>query len=294
MPLKNKAQFDRQAPQGALRYVRDDNLLFVQWKDKRVVHVVSTRNRGNDFVEVARKRVVDGHLEEYVLLCSIVVILLRVKFCFQNVPCYVTITKTVRLLFRCSIESIFVSDCACTVYRYNIHKPLAIEEYNQAMGGVDKFDQMAAAYRVLRRSRKWWRCLFLDEIDVAAVNSYILFKKYQAANPGVLPRPPHYEQVHFREALVRQLGGLEEYESPPLFQKGRKRKRVRSDHIPTVSSTAARRNCFVCYTLFGREIKSRFSCAGCHLANGNTVALCLSEERNCFEVYHSEQFDAHR
>ena len=40
----------------------------------------------------------------------------------------------------------------------------------RGMGGVDMFDQRAAAYHVLRRTKKYWKSIFLDMIDVVGVN----------------------------------------------------------------------------------------------------------------------------
>ena len=60
-----------------------------------------------------------------------------------------------------------------------IRQPKCIRDYNQKMGGVDCFDQHVAAYRVLRRTRKYWRSIFLDCIDITAVNSYKMFQSYR-------------------------------------------------------------------------------------------------------------------
>lgn len=54
--------------------------------------------------------------------------------------------------------------------------PLAISEYNRIMGGVDRFDQLRERYAVGRRSIKWWHRILYWLIDLAVVNSYILYK----------------------------------------------------------------------------------------------------------------------
>ena len=48
--------------------------------------------------------------------------------------------------------------------------------YNQAMGGVDLFDQSVAAYRIRIRSKKWWWSLLNWGIKAAAVNAWMLKK----------------------------------------------------------------------------------------------------------------------
>ena len=49
--------------------------------------------------------------------------------------------------------------------RVNI--PPAIKGYNGSMGGVDLSDQLLKCYEIIRKSKKWWKTLFLHFIDVA-------------------------------------------------------------------------------------------------------------------------------
>ena len=53
-----------------------------------------------------------------------------------------------------------------------------IKMYNASMGGVDVIDQKTAACRLSRKSkiRFYWR-IFFDLIDIAIVNSYIVYAK---------------------------------------------------------------------------------------------------------------------
>ena len=57
-----------------------------------------------------------------------------------------------------------------------VNIPPPIKHYNVSMGGVDLSDQLLQSYAVLRKTRKWWKTLFLHFIDLATVNSYILYK----------------------------------------------------------------------------------------------------------------------
>eukprot|EP00117_Sycon_ciliatum_P027789 scpid69275/ scgid22491/ len=143
------ASVERPGQQGAIRYVRDNNLLYLQWNDNRVISVLSTHNDGTAHIDVLRKRKVAGQMEDS-----------------------------------------------------TIKKPQAVNEYNQAVGGVDKFDAHVAAYCVLQRSKRWWHCLFLDVVDLACVSAYILFQKYRAAHPEAIVRPAHYEHLYFCKALT--------------------------------------------------------------------------------------------
>ena len=56
-------------------------------------------------------------------------------------------------------------------------KPTVVADYNQYMLGVDKMDQLISYYSFLHKSIKWWRKVFFWILEVAAVNSYILYKE---------------------------------------------------------------------------------------------------------------------
>ena len=64
-----------------------------------------------------------------------------------------------------------------------IYQPKCINDYNSGMGGVDVFDQHVAAYQVLRKTNKYWKTIAFDLLDVAVVNSYILFNEYKHDHP---------------------------------------------------------------------------------------------------------------
>ena len=151
--LKN---FEKHAERGETRYVREGNILVQQWKDRRVVSMLSTMHRGDSHVMVTRHTKVNGqHVE------------------------------------------------------LNIRQPTCVRDYNKNMGGVDTFDQRAAAYRTLRRTNKYWKSNFLDIIDIVAVNSFLLFQQFRQQNPGVIERPRQYRRRHFHSNLIRQLAKID-------------------------------------------------------------------------------------
>lgn len=89
--------------------------------------------------------------------------------------------------------------------------PKVVEFYNKNMGGVDKFDQYHERYAIGRRSTKWWHRIFYYLIDLAIVNSYLL---WQLQNPKS-------DHLNFRLKLSRlQLNGYTSRKSigrPPNF-----------------------------------------------------------------------------
>ena len=89
-------KIEKHAARGAMRNVRDGNVLVQQWKDHCTVSMLSTIHKGHSHVMVTRDTKVQGHHVEL-----------------------------------------------------NIRQPVTVNDYNTHMGGVDTFDQRAAAYRVL-------------------------------------------------------------------------------------------------------------------------------------------------
>lgn len=109
----------------------------------------------------------------------------------------------------------------CNVWqRVRIRHPKAVHHYNQYMNAVDRSDQILAKNSALRKCTQWWKTLFFHMIEIAVVNSFILFQLHRAEDCDVdeLKRPNKFSIAEYREELVRQLAGLEEYAQPPVFK----------------------------------------------------------------------------
>eukprot|EP00731_Ephydatia_muelleri_P005757 Em0003g5a len=77
-----------------------------------------------------------------------------------------------------------------------IQKPQMIDEYNKHMGGVDLSDQLVLNYGYSHRQIKWWKRVFFHLIDLALVNSNIM---YNSVNKQQLT------QMEFRIAVAKGL-----------------------------------------------------------------------------------------
>ena len=82
-------------------------------------------------------------------------------------------------------------------------------------------------------------------IDIAVINSYILFQYHRRQNPDdeLLKRPVRYA-TNFREELVRNLAGFQEYGVPDMDM--RRPPVVKSSMYETMHIlmfSAAKRNC---------------------------------------------------
>ena len=115
------------------------------------------------------------------------------------------------------------------------------------MNAVDRSDQILAKNCALRKCMRWWETSFFHMIDIAIVNSYILFQLHCAEHPDneALKRPQKFAIAEYREELVRDLAGLNEYGQPPVFKPPtREPGDFVTVHIPKVTDT--KRNCKVC------------------------------------------------
>jgi len=124
-------------------------------------------------------------------------------------------------------------------------------------------------------------------IDIAIVNSYILFQLHHAENPEneMLKRPKKYSIAEFLEELVRQLVGLEEFGNPPVSAPPKKEPGTyETAHLPEFSKK--KRNCKVCYATTKKELKVLSFCN----APQCQVWLHCTADKNCFATWHSKDY----
>lgn len=115
------------------------------------------------------------------------------------------------------------------------------------MNVVDCCDQIIAKNCALRKCTRWWKTLFFHMIDIAIVNTYILFQLHRAEHPDekALKRPQKFAIAKYREELVRQIAGLEEYGQPPV-SKPPKREPGEFETVHLLTFPEKGKNCKVC------------------------------------------------
>ena len=201
-------KWEKAAERGDVRWVRDGEVVIMQWKDNKAVSVMSSFHAGHEHTTTKRNTRVNGER--------------KVKI---------------------------------------IQQPNAVHQYNQYMGGVDRSDQLIGNYNVLRKTNKYWKTLFFHLLDIAVVNSYILFLEMRKLHPGILAmqRPANFGQRQFREELLMQLGKMEKSDSiPPLIghvvpAPPKVEKAVDTQmHLPIEDPEGHRRTCKVCYMKGGK------------------------------------------
>ncbi|KAK0046219.1 DNA polymerase subunit gamma-2 mitochondrial [Biomphalaria pfeifferi] len=168
--------------------------------------------------------------------------------------------------------------------------PAAVTEYNANMGGVDLFDMLAGLYRVDHKSRKWYRRIFYWALNVACVNSWILYRRH--CSQLSVPNKDVLDLLGFVTRISQCLIVINK-PAPPL-QRGRPSIKATDDkeeqapqqkrtvnsplteiqldnvgHLPEHKSVKGR--CRQCKTSIIRT-----SCIKCG------VFLCLTTDKNCY------------
>lgn len=164
--------------------------------------------------------------------------------------------------------------------------PLAVRDYNQNMGGVDKADMLCAVRGLNRKSKKWWHRLFFGILDRTVVNAQIVYSKLEKKTVSVLDfrrqvahalvllgRPPQIGRPRSSpssEAPTKQRG--KEYSVPRAA-------RLANRGVHWVVYGKKRGRCQVCQ-VNGAESRPHSTCSACK------VFLCCNEKKNCFASFH--------
>ena len=144
-----------------------------------------------------------------------------------------------------------------------------------------------------RKCSRWWKTLFYHLIDIAVVNSFILFREHQQKNPDnpALKRISEYSQGDFREEIIRGICGFPDYYDPPASTSGRPSRpdtqasQFVTEHIPVQAEH--RRNCVVCYKEGRGEVKVQTYCSAPQCEG---KYMHVAKQRNCFAVFHSAEY----
>jgi len=67
--------------------------------------------------------------------------------------------------------------------RIPVQRPAVVKEYNSFMGGVDLHDMLVEIYRTDIRSKRFYLRIIFHLIDMAVVNSWILYRCHCKCSP---------------------------------------------------------------------------------------------------------------
>ena len=132
-----------------------------------------------------------------------------------------------------------------------VQQPRIFQTYNMKMNAVDRSVQILSAFSTQRKCVRWWKTLFFCLIDIAVVNSFILFSEHRAMHPEI-ESPAGYSQCDFPDEIVREICNFPEYGDPPKYTPGRPRAEPSMFETQHLFSEE-RKSCVVCYRTKCRE-----------------------------------------
>ena len=110
---------------------------------------------------------------------------------------------------------------------------------------TDLSDQLINKYNILMKTNKWWKTLFFHLIDIAVVNSFILYKLWLKQNPHLVTKvfpgigdpdefiqniDTRYRQRDFRKDFINQLMDLDSKDLAEHLQNVQIRKETNKRH----------------------------------------------------------------
>lgn len=161
----------------------------------------------------------------------------------------------------------------------DITKPNAVIEYTKHMGAVDRFDHYCNSYSFTRKSLKWWKKTFFWLLEVAVVNSFILYKEIHSDKV--------IDHIQYRKELIQQLVS-EQRASQPIRRRGRpstldaEERLDRRQHFIAQFSEKKTKDCAVCSDRKtpGQRRQTVFYCETCSRQPG-------LHPGTCFKKYHT-------
>lgn len=141
-------------------------------------------------------------------------------------------------------------------------KPTMINEYNLNMGGVDNSDKSVYHLSVSRATKKYWKKIFTNLLDIALFDAYILYRQ----NTDRL-----MSRQDFHTSIVESLAEADEAEPGPAVPA-----EVEGGHKLSHLPGRKEQVCFVCANDATVQKKGRtsFWCPGC---NCGIHPLCFSK-----------------
>ena len=60
-----------------------------------------------------------------------------------------------------------------------VRQPQIFQTYKPKMNAVDRSDKILSTFNIQHKCLRWWKTMFFHLIDIAVLNSYILFSEHK-------------------------------------------------------------------------------------------------------------------
>ena len=149
-------------------------------------------------------------------------------------------------------------------------KPNIVKDYNEAMSGIDRSDQMLSYNSALRKTLRWYKKVGVHMFEIFLTNAFYLYKTYVSQKEAMAIN-------EFREIIVNNLVGV-------LKQPAHLRPVCDFHYLEVLPPTEKKKNptrrCQYCNKMKIRR-ESRYVCGYCE----DRPPLCIDP---CFRLYHSD------
>ncbi|CAJ0916379.1 unnamed protein product [Ranitomeya imitator] len=183
-------------------------------------------------------------------------------------------TDKISVLLLSTIHDESTTPVRSAGHRTTTLKPVCLRDYNKYMGGADRLEETLPLSQTVRKSTAWYRKVAIHLIQLAAFNSYIVYK---TANPGNLS-----SLLKFKTELITQLVTIR-YDVEAVFADDTILRLTGRHFLSKIPATLKRSNpqkrCRVCYSR-GIRKDSRYYCPDCPSKPG----LCADQ---CYKRYHT-------
>lgn len=159
-----------------------------------------------------------------------------------------------------------------------VPKPNVVLDYTKHMGAVDRSDHFISSYQFMRRTKKWYRKIFFWLLEVAVVNSYLLYKNVQGQFGQKAMNHAEF-RLSLIEDLVAERMALRRKRKRGRKPQGPPEERLMGRHFLSKKQKGTR--CVVCIKK-GQRKDTIYFCKTCV----STPSLHPDE---CFEIYHTQK-----
>ena len=134
--------------------------------------------------------------------------------------------------------------------------PQTIKEYNFNSKGVDLFDQLSSYYLNHRKSVKWYIPIFYHLIELAVINSHILYKN---------TKDPSISLLNFKKELVRGLISPIRKQKNILETNAKITLETNQTNVCRLALADKKKDCTLCKERKRGRIQSKYFCSRCHI-----------------------------
>lgn len=152
-----------------------------------------------------------------------------------------------------------------------VQKPEIVEYYNATKSGVDNLDHLVRFYSSKRKTRRWPYAMFMNLIDIAAVNSLILFKTKSANSISRYQFLKELAHSLMIPRMKRRMEMATRIESRILQHI---RAFVPVNNVESIQGAIKRRRCAYCPAKPGKKTTTTCSTCGLYICETHRIQFC--------------------